>query len=127
MAYRIEPRDGYTSVLVWGTTSKRELLQALRELQRRDPVKAASDLWTIGRECVVPFAAFTEIVEAIRGFCVPGMVGNRTAIIVADGFQRAQFELYRAEAADLPFEIGGFASEAEAVAWLTRVAPPGGA
>jgi hypothetical protein len=118
MPYKIQEIDGYVEVSVWGETSKWEVLEVIRELQRRDTRKEVSDLWLLSKECMVPFTEFSEIAEAVKSLCTSGMIGSKSAIVAEDELQRAQLEMYRAEAAILPFEVRVFRSRDDAVQWL---------
>ena len=118
MPYKMQKIDGFVEVSVWGETSKWEMLEAVWELRLRDPCKKVSDLWIVSGECMVPFDEFPEIAETVQSLCTPGMIGSKSAIVASDELQRAQLELYRAEAAILPFEIRVFRSRDDAVRWL---------
>jgi hypothetical protein len=118
MSYKIQEIDGYVEVSVWGETSKWEVLEIIRELQRRDPCKKVSDLWIVSGECMVPFTELSEIADAVKSLCTPNMIGSKSAVVAANELQRMQLEMYRAEAAMLPFEIGVFKSREDAVQWL---------
>ena len=120
MACEIHERTGYFEVRVLAGTSRLEILGAVVELNRRDQAKQMCDLWLFSKDVALSYADFADTVEAIRRLCPPGMKGNRCAIVGGDAFQQAQLELYRAEAARLPFEIRVFGDEATAVRWLTR-------
>lgn len=50
--------------------------------------------------------------------CLPDMVGSKTALVAADEFMRVPLELYKVEAAVLPFEIQIFNNRADALQWL---------
>lgn len=67
---------------------------------------------------------FSEIAQEIRSLLTRDFVGNKTAIVAAGEFQKAQLELYRLEASILPFEIRVFRSRDEAVKWLVRPEGP---
>lgn len=119
MAYEIEKQDGYFEVRVSGETSRYEVLEIIRELHTRDCGKKFPDLWLMAEESQVPFAHFSEIAQAIGRLLPVDAVGEKTAIVAADEFHMAQFEMYRSEASHLPFPIRVFLSRDEAVAWLT--------
>jgi hypothetical protein len=46
------------------------------------------------------------------------MVGNKTALLVSGDLQRVAANMYRSDAADLPFEIEVFTSREDALRWL---------
>ena len=100
--------------------TKGDVLAAVVELQRRDLGKRLCDLWIFSRDVELSYAEFASTAEAIRRMCPLGMKGNRCAIVGGDAFQQAQLELYRDEAAILPFEIRIFGDEATAIQWLRR-------
>ena len=56
MGYEIEKKKGFFEVRVLGNTSKSEILEIIRELDRSDPGKHFPDLWIIAEESQVPFA-----------------------------------------------------------------------
>ena len=118
MAFSIEKTEDFIEVHVWGEAQPGEVMAILHKLREMAPRKETSDLWVFPEEYVVPWDAFVTIVKEITGFVVPGMVGKKTAIVVANNFQMAQGELYRKEAKALPFEIGVFMSRDEAMEWL---------
>ena len=120
MPCTIHEKEGYFEVRVLEGTSRLDVLEAVAELQRRDQVKQLCDLWVFSKEVMMSYADFEATAEAIRRMCPPGMKGNRCAIVGGNAFQQAQLELYRAEAARLPFEIRVFGDEAEAIRWLGR-------
>lgn len=126
MAYEILVQDGLTEVRVWGESSESEVLGILAELRARDPGKRTCDLWIVASECVVPFGAYPRIADTLRGFCREDRVtrGSRTAIVASDEFQKALLELYRIEAAALPFEVGVFMKRDEAMRWLRQDCRP---
>ena len=124
MPYRIRTRDGFFEVRVWGETSTHEILNAVKELDRKDRGKKLPDLWIFAAESQLPFDQHAEIAKAIRSLCPPGMVGNRTAMVADGEFQKAQLEVYRSEASILPFPIRVFGSEDEAVEWLKNPEGP---
>ena len=103
-----------TTELIISTT---ELI--IWELSRKDPRKECPDLWLFSEESHVPFAHFNEIARAIKGLIPRDAVGNKTAMVAANAFQKAQIEMYPAEASILPFNIQLFGSRTEAVEWLT--------
>lgn len=123
MACAIEEKDGLVEVHVTGETTPHELVAAVREIQRRYPRKEVSDLWLLSKRSLVPFVAFRGIVDAIARFWRPGTAASPSAIVAEDEFQRAQLELFRAEASSLPYPMGVFASREQAVAWLQGSAP----
>lgn len=118
MAYRIEYKNGYCEVTVSGETTKTEVFQILRELARRDPKKEIPDLWIVAPESQVPLVHFAEIAREIGHLLPPDAVGCRSAIVAFGPFHKAQLELYRYDAAALPFETRVFQYRPEAEAWL---------
>jgi hypothetical protein len=118
MAYQIEKKEGFFEVRISGETSKSEILEVIRELDRRDRGKKFPDLWLVAEESQVPFMHFSEIAQGVRSLLPRDFVGNKTAIVAAGEFQKAQFELYRLEASILPFEIRVFRFRDEAVKWI---------
>lgn len=118
MAYEIEKHDGYFEVRVSGETSKSEVLQVVRLLERQDPRKEVPDLWLIAEECQIPFHDFSKIAQAIGHLLPRGVIGSRTAIVAANAFHQAQLGMYPAEATNLPFPIRVFGSHEDAVAWI---------
>jgi hypothetical protein len=124
MAYQIEKKESFFEVRVLGNTSKPEILEIIRELDRRDRGKHFPDLWIIAKESQVPFVHFREIAEEIRSLLPCDAIGNKTAIVAAGEFYKAQLELYRSEASILPFEIRVFLSRDEAVEWIKNPEDP---
>ena len=120
MSCEIHERADYIEVRVPAGTTKLEMLGAVAEMHRRDHTKRMCDLWIFSNEVELSYAEFASAAEAIRRMCPPGMKGNRCAIVGGDAFQQAQLELYRAEAAHLPFEIRVFGEESVAIRWLRR-------
>jgi len=118
MAYQIEEKEGFFEVRISEETSKDEILNIIRELDRRDRGKKLPDLWLIAEESQVPFVEFSEIAKGIRKLLPHDAPGNKTAIVVAGELQKAEMELYRSEASILPFEIRVFRSRDEAVKWI---------
>jgi hypothetical protein len=118
MAYQIEKKDGFFEVRISGETSKYEILEVIRELDRRDRGKKFPDLWLVAEESQVPLVHFSEIAQGIRSLLPRDAVGNKTAIVAAGEFHKAQLEMYRDEASILPFEIRVFRSRDEAVEWI---------
>jgi hypothetical protein len=124
MAYELEKKDGFFEVRVSGATSKTEILTIIRELDRMDRGKQFPDLWLVAEESQIPFLHFGEIAAEIHKLLPRDSVGNKTAIVAAGDFHKAQLDMYRAEASILPFEIRVFRSQAEAVAWIKSPAGP---
>jgi hypothetical protein len=118
MPYRIEEVDSIFEVHVSNPTSRQELLQAIEELAGKDPRKERRDLWYFPKEAFVSLAEFSEIVRAVQSLCSPDMVGNKTALVVSGELQRVAANMYRSEAAQLPFEIGVFTIREDALRWL---------
>ena len=118
MAYQIENMAGFVEVRVSGETSKGEILAAIGDLHLNDREKAVPDLWIVAQESQVAFIYFSEIAQTVQRLLPRGTVRSRSALVAAGAFQHAQFELYRAEASFLPFEIGIFHSRDEAIEWL---------
>lgn len=118
MAYKIEDRDGYTEVHVWGFVGAQDIIAILGELRLRDPAKERPDLWLIAPECQVPLSSYGKIAEATRSMLPAQVTTRRSALVASDAFHRAQLDMYRVEAAHLPFEIRVFATRDEAIPWL---------
>ena len=118
MSYRIEEGDSIFEVRVSNPTSRQELLQAIKELAGKDPLKEHCDIWYFPNEAFVSLAEFSEIVQAVKSLCRPDMVGNKTALVVSGELQRVAANMYRSEAAQLPFEIGVFTTREDALHWL---------
>ena len=118
MPYRIEEVDSIFEVHLSNPTSKREILQAIEELASKDPRKARCDLWCLPYEVFISLAEYPEIVQLTKSLCLPDMVGNKTALLVSGEFQRVAANMYRSDAADLPFEIEVFTSREAALRWL---------
>jgi len=119
MSYRIERRAHWIEVQVWGDINKTEAMEVVQRLRSMDPHKRISDLWVVGEGCVIPLADYATIVAGVRALCPADMVGSKSAIVVHDHLQKAQLEMYRREAASLPFEIGVFIAQAQAEEWLS--------
>ena len=124
MAYQIEKKDVFFEVHISGETSKDEVLEVIRELDRKDPGKKYPDLWLIAEESQIPYVHFIEVVQGIQSLLPPGSVGNKTAIVAAGEFYKAQLEMYRSVASILPFEIRVFRSRDEAVKWIMSPEDP---
>ena len=118
MPYSISKTDGMFEVRVWGETSAQEVIRAVGDIHIKDPRKQSCDLWVVSPESVVPLAAYASIVESISAMCGPDFVGSKTAIVATSAVQLAELEMYRAEAARLPYPIRIFASRDDALAWL---------
>jgi len=118
MPYRIEEVDSIFEVHVSNPTSRREILQAIQEIAGKDPRKERCDLWYFSNEAIVSLEEYAEIVRAVKSLCPPDMVGNKTALLVSRELQRVAANMYRSDAADLPFEIGVFTSREDALRWL---------
>lgn len=118
MPYEIEKVDGVHEVRVWGETSKYEVLSAIRELDRRDRGKNVPEVWLVAEGCQVPFAHYRDIAEAVKNLMPPGASPKKSAIVASGEFHKAQLELYRMEAASLPFEVRVFTGKDQALTWL---------
>ena len=118
MAYQIEYKNGYCEVTVSGETTKNEVFQILRELARRDPKKEIPDLWVVSPESQVPLVHFADIAKEIGRMVSPDAVCCRSAIVAFGPFHKAQLEMYRYDAAALPFETRVFQYRQDAEAWL---------
>ncbi len=124
MAYEIEKKEDFFEVCVSGNTSRFEVMEIIWELDRRDRGKHFPDLWIIAEKSQVPFVYFREIAETIRSLLPSDAIGNKTAIVAAGEFHKAQLEMYRSEASILPFEIRVFLSRDEAVKWIKNPEGP---
>ena len=118
MPYLIEEVDSIFEVHVSNPTSQREILQAIEELAAKDPRKERCDLWCFSDEAIVSLEEYPKIAQAIKSLCPPDMVGNKTALVVSSDLQRVAANMYRSDAADLPFEIEVFTSREDALRWL---------
>jgi hypothetical protein len=118
MPYEIKESHDLFEVLVSGKSSKWEVLQIVGHMQRRDPRKERRDLWILSSESSIPYASFQEIAHLVGNFCRDDFVGEKTAIVAAHELQMQEMELYRLEAAALPFDIRVFRSREDALAWL---------
>ncbi|MCX6996871.1 MAG: STAS/SEC14 domain-containing protein [Kiritimatiellaeota bacterium] len=124
MSYSIEKTPDFVEVHIRGDTSGRDVLTVLEQLTKEYPRKEICDLWVLSSECVIPFGAFSTIVEKLKGAVANDFVGCKTALVVTDAFQMAQAAMYRHEAAALPFEIRVFMSRDQAVEWLKSGSGP---
>ncbi len=121
MPYTIQPLDDFVEIQITGQPSMWELLNVLRQLRERDPRKKKPDVWIISEDTVFPLEWHTQIANTLQRLCLPDMaVGAKSAIVVCNEFQRAQFEMYRQQAQSLPFEVGVFKSRANALKWLVE-------
>jgi hypothetical protein len=118
MTFRIEKTEDFIEVHLWGEAHESEVVTVLQKLHEMAPRKEISDLWIVAKEYVVPWSAYPAIVKEVTGFLSRDMVPSKSAIVVANHFQKAQAELYREEAKRLPFEIGAFMTREEAIRWL---------
>ncbi len=118
MAIQIQAAGEFIEVTVTGEVSKWEIMDALGKLQKLDPRKARCDLWTLGPEVVIPFSEFASIIGMTLKLTTEDFVGNKSAVVASDDFQRAEVDMYRMEAKTLPYPIGSFTSRDEAIAWL---------
>ena len=118
MAYRIEKKDLIVEVNVWGQTSSREVLQIIKELQSKNPLRELPDLWIISELNGVFLDEFPDIVNMLSSLFLPNMVASKTALVATSELVRAQLELYRMDAARLPFETQVFNNREDAVQWL---------
>lgn len=123
MAYQIEMKSGYVEVRVSGLTSKAEILQILHELARRDPRKEIPDLWIVSPESQVPLVYFADIAREVGRLLRPDAVCCRSAIVAFGEFHKAQVEMYRFDAAFLPFQTRVFLYREEALEWLLGPEP----
>ena len=98
-----------------------DMVEAVRELVRRDPGKRVPDLWVFADDVDVSYADFEAIVASILELCPAGMMGRRSALVAVSPLQQAQLQMYGDEARRLPFEVRVFADQSAAVAWLTEV------
>ncbi len=118
MAFRVEKTEDCIEVHLWGSGDQWEIMNILRQLREMAPHKEISDLWVISKEYVVPWYAFSPIVNEVSRLLPNDMIANKTAIVVSDHLQMSQAKLYLEEAKRLPFEIGVFMTRAEAIKWL---------
>ena len=118
MGYEMEKRDGIFEVRLYGDISKFEIFMVIAELSRKDPGKKHPDLWIIGPEVQILYKYYKGISEMIGTAFVQPPESKRSAVVVADEFQRTQLGMYRLEASALPLDIQIFRSYEEAVAWI---------
>jgi len=124
MGYEMEKRDGIFEVRLYGDISKFEIFMVIAELGRKDPGKKHPDLWIIGPEVQILYKYYKGISEMIGTAFVQPPESKRSAVVVADEFQRTQLEMYRLEASALPLDIQIFRSYEEAVAWIKSPESP---
>ncbi len=120
MPCEIRESADYIEVRVLAGTNRFEVLDTVAELARRDRGKKMCDLWLFSKDVNLSYVDFGSTAEAIGRLCPPDMKGNRCAIVGEDALQQAQLELYRAEAASLPFDIRVFGDKTTAIRWLRR-------
>ena len=125
MPYKIEDRDCYVEVSVWGEANRWEVLEALRKLHRRDPRKEIPDMWLISEETVFPVEWHLPVATATEKLCAKGCIGARSAIVVADKLHKAQLDLYRKQARELPYQMRVFTERKDAEIWLAEAKPRG--
>ena len=118
MAFRIERTEDFIEVHLWGNAHESEVLEILRKLREMAPHKEISDLWLISEGYVLPWDTYLSIVKEVKRFLSPDMITSKSAIVVSNHFQMAQAKLYLEEAKSLPFEIGAFMTQEEAIRWL---------
>ena len=118
MPYAIEKKARYLEIRVWGETSKHEVIAIIAELDAKDRGKTLPDLWLVAGESQVPFWDYRDIAESALSLLPAGAKGNKTAVVAANIFHKAQLNMYREEAAILPFPVRVFGSRDEAEAWL---------
>ncbi len=118
MAYEIKERPDLFEVILLGTTSKREVLQIVMHMHHKDPRKERCDLWMLAPESSIPFSVFQEIAQSVGLLCRDKFIGEKCAIVAAHEMQLQEAELYRSEAAALPFEIRVFRNREEGLGWL---------
>lgn len=118
MAHEIETHEEFLEVSLSGQTSKYEILQIIGELARRDPGKELADLWILATDSQVPLPDLIEIAETIKKRLPPESRGRKTAFVATDAFQKAQLQLYVAEASVLGLDMRIFPSRDEAVTWI---------
>jgi len=122
MPYSIKHHSDLVEVELWGDTSIGEVLAAVNELHVAYPNKERPDLWNLSREILLPLSTFPLIAKAIGGLCGGSQVYRRSAIVTSGSFQHAMADLYKLEAAQLPFQVGIFSSRDEALKWLREEA-----
>ena len=119
MPYQIQDQEGFVEVQGSGKLSFLEVLSALHELHVKFPLKEVSDLWVLPDNAVIPpLATFPAITKFVRGFCLKGFFGKKTAIVSRGALQHAFVDLYEKEAKSLPFETRSFSSREQAINWL---------
>jgi hypothetical protein len=118
MPYEIKESPELFEVLLFGPSSKWEVLLIVKHLHVKDPRKERRDLWILSAETSIPYAAFQEISQNVGRLCRDDFVGEKTAIVAAHEMQLQEAELYRFEALALPFEIRVFRSREEALTWF---------
>ncbi len=118
MPYRIEKETDIHVVNIWGNTSKWEVIEAIGMLQQKDPTKSKPDLWILSDDLVLPYDAFSGIIEMINQPRPEGFIGNKTAVVASSKIQLFMAETFSLESGSLPYSIGVFSSRNEAVEWL---------
>ena len=118
MPYTIQRNPEFVEVTLHRNSTVHDLLRALEELTQADPRKETCDLWVFPDDMTIPFESFGPIADKIRSLCRTDFIGSRSAMVATGVFQLAQMELYRQEAATLPYELVLFPNREAAIAWL---------
>jgi hypothetical protein len=125
MSYEVLKNDGVIEVRLHGSGSTADVLEAFEAVHALSPRKTVSDVWVLAPEYVIPWDEYATIVFAVGARWTADSVPSRSAIVVANEFQRAQAEFYVQQARTLPFPIRVFARRDQAMAWLKET--PGSA
>ena len=120
MEYNIQKKETFFEINISGEVSIFDVLAVVEELAQQDPGKHYADLWIVAPEIEIPYSQYRNIAKAIDKLFVNPPIVSKTAIVTADQFQKAQLEMYQAEAFDLPLDIRVFTSRDEAVTWINN-------
>ena len=120
MEYNIEKKETFFEINISGEVSIFDVLAVVEELAQKDPGKHYPDLWIVAQETGIPYSQYRNIAQTIEKLFVNPPISDKTAIVTADQFQKAQLEMYQQEASNLPLDIRIFTSRDEAVTWITN-------
>ena len=118
MEYKIEKKETFFEINISGEVSIFDVLAVVEELAGKDPRKHYPDLWIVAPEIEIPYSQYRNIAQAIDKLFIEPPIADKTAIVAADQFQKAQLEMYQQEASNLPLDIQIFTSRDDAVAWI---------
>ncbi len=120
MEYKIEKKETFFEINVSGEVSIFDILAIVEKLAGKDPGKHYPDLWIIAQEVEIPYSQFRSVAKSIEKLFVTPPISDKTAIVAADYFQKAQLDMYRQEASNLPLDIQIFTSRDNAIAWINN-------